>query len=217
MADSGTFARGGKFRADLESRSVHDNTEWKLNEKLFAKICNTFGTPEIDLFASRLNAQLDRYCSWKPDPGAIAVDALAESWSDQYFYAFPPFNLIGKCLQKIELEQAEGLMVVPFWPTQPWFSKFTQLCKETPFILFSRDAVPTLSHPWRPQEQLPRNLRLLVGCVSAKQSDTSKYLTGQKDLLLRHGDRGPGNNIVPTLVTGIPIVVRGQKTLMHQI
>ena len=48
--------------ADLESRSVHDNTEWKLNPILFNKLCQKFGTPEIDLFTSRLNAQLNKYC-----------------------------------------------------------------------------------------------------------------------------------------------------------
>ena len=59
--------------ADLESRSIHDNTEWKLNTILFDKICQKWGKPEIDLFASRLNCQLDEFMSWKPDPSAKAM------------------------------------------------------------------------------------------------------------------------------------------------
>ena len=87
--------------ADRESRTKHDNVEWKLDEQLFQKICEEFGKPEVDLFASRLNYQLEKYMSWKPDPQACAVDALCVSWKDIYFYAFPPFSMILKVLQKI--------------------------------------------------------------------------------------------------------------------
>ena len=83
-------------QADLESRSIHDNMEWKLHLILFNKICVKWGIPEIDLFANRLNNQLDRYISWKPDPGAMAVDAFALDWHKIKFYAFPPFNMIGR-------------------------------------------------------------------------------------------------------------------------
>ena len=86
--------------ADKESRSVHDNTEWMLHTTHFDKICHTYGTPEIDLFASRLNHQLPMYCSWKPDPGAYCVNCMTENWAQWKFYAFPPFNIIGRVLQK---------------------------------------------------------------------------------------------------------------------
>ena len=37
------------------------------------------------------------------------VDAFSIPWRGEYFYAFPPFSLIHKCLRKIEAEQAEGV------------------------------------------------------------------------------------------------------------
>lgn len=50
--------------ADHTSRSFSDSTEWQLNEKMFNEICNTFYfNPDIDLFASRLNRQLENYIS----------------------------------------------------------------------------------------------------------------------------------------------------------
>ena len=49
------------FAADAESRSIHDNMEWQLHPWLFDKICDKWGIPEIDLFASRLNHQVERY------------------------------------------------------------------------------------------------------------------------------------------------------------
>jgi len=37
-----------------KSRKFNDHIEWQLNVGIFNKICNLWGTPEIDLFASRL-------------------------------------------------------------------------------------------------------------------------------------------------------------------
>ena len=36
------------------------------------------GPCQVDLFASRLSAQLPRYMTWKPDPGSIATDAVSD-------------------------------------------------------------------------------------------------------------------------------------------
>lgn len=44
--------------------------EWMLSTHLFQEIVATWGTPTIDLFASRLNKQLAFDVSWKPDPEA---------------------------------------------------------------------------------------------------------------------------------------------------
>ena len=46
--------------------------------------------------------------AWKPDPGAAAVDAFTIPWN-QYFYAFPPFCILGKILAKIEEERSDGV------------------------------------------------------------------------------------------------------------
>ena len=40
--------------ADHESREFRESLEWMLDPKFFTQICETFGTPAIDLFASRL-------------------------------------------------------------------------------------------------------------------------------------------------------------------
>ena len=107
--------------ADRCSRQFNDRTEWMLNKSVFEDISQHFGTPKLDLFASRLNAQTPRYVSWKPDPHAVAVDAFTLDWHELDFYAFPPFSLVARCLQKIQSDHAKGLIVVPDWPTQSWF------------------------------------------------------------------------------------------------
>ena len=77
--------------------------------------------PETDLFASRLNHQFPRYVSYKPDPDAEAVNAFTMSRSDVTFCAFPPFCIILSVLQKIIRDRARGILVVPDWPSQPWY------------------------------------------------------------------------------------------------
>ena len=51
----------------------------------------------------------------------MAINAFPISWTPCNFYAFPPFSVIPKVLQKIQVEEATGLLVVPCWPTQPWW------------------------------------------------------------------------------------------------
>lgn len=106
-----------------------------LNREDFHKVVSFFGLPEIDLFASRLNAQLSRYVSWLPDPNAESVDAFSLNWREFKFYAFPPFCLIPKCLQKIRMDKAKGLLVVPNWPTQAWFPCIKAMMQGEPLLL----------------------------------------------------------------------------------
>lgn len=121
--------------ADKASRVFHDNTEWMLNRFIFEKITVKLFKPKLDLFASRINNQLDKYVSWKPDPGAYAIDAFTLDWSIDTFFAFPPFSLLGRVVQKIEHDQAEGIVIVPNWPSQPWYPQVMRLAVTAPLIL----------------------------------------------------------------------------------
>ena len=85
---------------DKESRSIQTAAEWKLHYNAFMLIQKVLGLCQIDLFASWLNHQLQKYVTWKPDPFAVATDVFQLSWKDRLEYAFPPFALIGRwCVQ----------------------------------------------------------------------------------------------------------------------
>lgn len=96
-----------------ESRKFNENIEWMLDKEIFHYLIQNFGEPEIDLFASRSNRQLEMYISWKPDPDAFCTDAFSRSWSNKYCYLFPPFSLISRCVRKIREDCAECLMIIP--------------------------------------------------------------------------------------------------------
>ena len=52
--------------ADKLSRKFIDSVEWRHPEKaIFEHLCNISGTPDIDLFSSRLNNKLPKYFSWR--------------------------------------------------------------------------------------------------------------------------------------------------------
>ena len=72
--------------ADQQSRQFNERTESHLREDVFQQISKIWGTPDIDHFASRLNAQLPKYGTWKPDPGATHVDAISFAWTGRFAY-----------------------------------------------------------------------------------------------------------------------------------
>nr|CAI5851674.1 unnamed protein product [Callosobruchus analis] len=99
------------LEADEESRILPPETEWSLHIQAFKNISRKLGTPHIDLFATRHNPKCGKYVSWLRDPGAIAVDAFTLDWGKFFFYAFPPFSMILRCIQKIIADRAEGILV----------------------------------------------------------------------------------------------------------
>ena len=77
-----------------------------------------FGKPTFNLFASRINHQIDRYISWKPDPKALGIDAFSIKWNTELYYIFPPFSLIGKVTAKIYRDKTKAIVVIPKWLTE---------------------------------------------------------------------------------------------------
>ena len=130
--------------ADRLSRKFDDRTEWMLDRDIFQSITARFGEPEIDLFASRLNKQVQNYVSWLPDPEAVSVDAFTLNWNGLKFYAFPPFCLIAKCLQKIREDNADGIIIVPNWPSQAWFPLLREMTIGKPMLLHRSKTLLTL-------------------------------------------------------------------------
>ena len=66
--------------ADEESRANESKTEWKLDTGTFNYIIKCLGfSPEIDLFASRINKQLNRFMAYRPDPETEAINAFSLS------------------------------------------------------------------------------------------------------------------------------------------
>ncbi|XP_074636846.1 uncharacterized protein LOC141894991 [Acropora palmata] len=181
--------------ADLLSRNCYSDHEWQLNQVVFQKLRAVFPALSIDLFASVLNAQLPRYVSWNPDPHATFIDAFSIPWTGEYFYAFPPFSLIHKCLKKIEAEQAEGVLVVPAWTSSsvsPQSSLHEGEVKidGMSFIRrhdeergFSEHVAKVLLDSWRPSTQKQYAVYLKKWTVFCRERQITAYSPTLMDVL----------------------------------
>lgn len=155
--------------ADMESRNSELRTEWKLHESIFKSVQLYFDFfPTIDLFASRLNTQLPRFFSYRPDPEAEVINAFCVLWTNIKFYCFPPFSCVGKVLQKIIFDQATGILIVPNWPNQFWYTTMQKILIKPPFFI-----EPKANHlylPNQPDTEHPffRNIELLACLVSGR-------------------------------------------------
>ena len=55
---------------------------------------------DINLFACRINNQIPKSVSFKPDLEFIAVNAFNMDWGDKIFYIFSPFIFVQRIMQK---------------------------------------------------------------------------------------------------------------------
>jgi len=157
--------------ADFESRRRMGSSEWKLCPDVFSRVCQLMGEPQIDLFASRLNHQLPQYIAWRPDPYSQGTDAMQQTWTKRFPYAFPPFCLISRVLQKVLQEKVEKILIVtPTWHTQPWYPQLLQMSIARPLLLPNRSNL--LKDPLGNLHTLIQNrtLRLAVWKVSGIES-----------------------------------------------
>ena len=81
--------------ADALSRTAPISTEWQLDKDSFSQIVHHWGQPEVDLFATKENHQVQQYVSPVPDPEAVGLDAFTVDWDRwSVVYMFPPPTMI---------------------------------------------------------------------------------------------------------------------------
>ena len=199
--------------ADKNSRIFERSSEWKLRESMFKHTVGTFGKPDIDLFASRINHQLSNYISWRPDPGAKAVDAFSVNWSLTYNYCFPPFSIILKVLQKIQQDKAQAIVVVPYWTTQNWFPVLLGMLVDHPLIMTASLNILYLpTHPTTPHPLHPK-LKLLVAHISGVTLSHKMFLKLHNIYSCPLGENQPGEDITQCCNSGM-ISVGGKKPII---
>ena len=96
-------------------------TEWSLLPEVFEAICSRWHRPQIDLLATRFNNKLPLFVSPVCGPLAL-VDALSLPWEDLDAYAFPPVDILGKVVEKLQDYPCQRIsLIAPVWPNMSWF------------------------------------------------------------------------------------------------
>jgi hypothetical protein len=181
--------------ADFYSRNFSDETEWMIKQDVFDRLCMQFFHPDIDLFASRLNFRLSKFVSWFPEPGASFVNAFHMNWSELRPYAFPPFNLVGKVINKVLLDKVEEcILIFPFWCSQTWFTLVLENICSFPIRLPRHRDLLTLPHNHQPHP-LGKRLRLIAAIVSGNHSRVARFQHALQTSSSNLGHKGHVSNI----------------------
>ena len=152
-----SFSSSHSKESRKESRSNHVDTEWMFQSKaLNLALEHLCFKREIDLFATNINTQFGKYA---------LICQICTDLSDLNFYAFPPISVIPRVLSKVKQDSAEGIIVVPFWPTQVWYPAMLKMLVSTPVLLNSRKSllvlpqIPNQVHPiWKKMSMLAVHL-----------------------------------------------------------
>lgn len=159
--------------ADAESRAGLDASDWKLSLDSFDSIQSLWSI-DTDLFASSWNAQLPKFVSWRPQPAAWRINAFSMSWSDIHGYAFPPFSMIPRCLEKVRKEASDLILIAPIWAGQHWFPSLMEMSTDIPRILWPSPNL--LVSPLNfPHPLLDQGLTLAVWKLSGRPSSSKAF------------------------------------------
>jgi len=191
-----THVPGVMNTADYYSRNFSDATEWTLKQDIFERICYQFFRPEIDLFASRLNNQVEQFVSWFPEPGAIGSDAFSMSWQDMQPYIFPPFNIVGRVVNKIVQDKVEkAILVFPFWRSQTWFPLILANLVDFPVRLPRHLDLLTLAHNGM-KHPLRRSITMVAATLSGMPCRTKAFQQKLAPSSLIPGEQAPENSMI---------------------
>ena len=119
-----------------------------------------------------LSHQCPVYVAYRPDPEALAINSFTLSWSGIQFYAFPPFCIISSILQKTTKDKAQGVVVVPYWPNQPWFPRLASMLTSEPVLLSAREDMLQLPVDLMAKHHLRKHCAFLF----AKSQESSQKL-----------------------------------------
>lgn len=195
-------------RADRLSRISHSEHSYELSDEVFDALCYRLHFPlVVDCFASRLDHKIGRYYSRYHDPESSGVDAFSIDWSDNV-YLFPPVPIIDRVISKFFSDgTGHGLVICPFWPSQPWFPSLLELLIAPPLLLPSGSVLDN-------HHRLPAHCQLVAWPIGLIHAERKGYL-GKLGYVGSRGWLGEpslhtsvaGENLVVGLIGGLQVTV----------
>ena len=150
---------------DHLSREFPDKNEWALNQKFLEPIFSEWGTPSVDLMATRVNTKTPQFVSRFRCNKALTQDAFSILWDFPLVYIFPPVPLVIRTLLKIAREKVHTIIILPFWPQRPWFPLLLHMASAPPRRLpLKRDLL------WQCQCVHPNPNRLQTDSLAAEST-----------------------------------------------
>ena len=187
-------------KADALSRLEDADHSYSISQDFFDLISDNLSfSLKIDCFASRLNYKLNTFMSRYYDPLSSWVNAFSVKWTDN-LYIFPPLPVIHRVIGKFIVDRpGHGLLICPYWPSQPWFPSLLGLLIAPPFLIPSDSILDE-------KNRLPRSCRLVGWSIGSSHAKHMAYLRGLRNVA---SGRFPGRpslhirNVGPGSVVGI--------------
>ena len=108
----------------MESPSRNRESNFQiLGDSSSGHVCTCFKLPPFSVHISNSGATSTR--------GGCSVS----DWQGRSMYMFPPFPLLSKVIQKLQdTQEAEVILIAPWWPKQSWFPHLLRLCVDHPLF-----------------------------------------------------------------------------------
>mgnify|MGYP006140333087 FL=1 len=75
----------------------------------------------LDPFATAATAMAPAWCGLLDEEHSTAVDGFSVSWTGHNLFLNPPWREMGRVIHKICEDRASGVLILPRWPSQPWW------------------------------------------------------------------------------------------------
>ncbi|KAI5646183.1 sortilin, neurotensin receptor 3, domain-containing protein [Phthorimaea operculella] len=123
------------YHADRLSR-YKTPSEWHLLPPVTQVLFKKWGTPTVDLFASRRAHIVPTYCTLdRSDKQATFYDALSMQWNHQLAWLFPPPHLIPRVLAHLNKARGTYIIIVPRWENAFWRPDLKSCAQDAPFTV----------------------------------------------------------------------------------
>ena len=166
-------------RIESEANLVADSVsrgkriqDWSLSSEVADAVFRVYGTPTIDMMATRDSRKVEKFWGWRKDPWAEGIDSLSPltCWKGLgLLYVFPPPPLLGRVLNKIRHSQVKrAIVIAPWWPSKTWFPSLLNMSLQIRRIAMRKKMVTNLEDP---EEVIQARSLRLVACMVSGQPD----------------------------------------------
>ena len=86
------------------------------------------------------------------------MDAFSQDWITLQGrgYANPPWNLVGRVLNRVRQQQITLVLIAPVWKSQPWYPSLLEVLIDFPLLLPQRGDTIRPTHPGCVPEIVPQ-------------------------------------------------------------
>lgn len=143
----------GRFNAEVDALSRQKRCpEWHLTAEATSIIFLMWGTPEMDLFASKTAHVIQRYVSMDvQDHQAQHHNAFCHQWHYELAWLFPPPNLIPRVLSHLNQASGRYILIAPKWNKVFWRADVQRRALRPPYPIpdLARNLIDTRTgvHP----------------------------------------------------------------------